>query len=86
MFNKQKRYFTNLTQNHGYLSGGAGYVMSKEAIRRLGSALEKDIDFCENTGTEDVDVDKCFRKLDVYPKSSVDEFERERFVFFFIFT
>ena len=35
--------------------------------------------YCENHGTEDVDVAKCLRRLGVYPNASIDEFGRERF-------
>lgn len=60
-------------------SGGAGYVLSNEAFRRLGSALTRNYSFCPNKGTEDVDVARCLRKLDVYPDTSVDQLGRERF-------
>ncbi len=64
---------------HGYHSGGAGYVLSREALRRLGSELHKNKTFCNNHGTEDVDVGRCLRKLGVYPNKSIDENGRERF-------
>lgn len=63
----------------GYHSGGGGYLMSNEAFRRIGSKLNEDFKYCPNTGTEDVDVAKCFRSLEVYPEKSVDELGRERF-------
>lgn len=62
----------------GYHSGGGGYLMSREALKRLGSTLANDYKFCKNSGTEDVDVGKCLRKLGVYPNSSLDELGRER--------
>ena len=63
----------------GYHSGGGGYVLSEEAFNRLGVEVRKNFSFCENTGTEDVDVAKCLRKLKVYPGSSLDELGKERF-------
>ena len=63
----------------GYHSGGGGYIMSREALTRLGSALTKDYNFCKNSGLEDVDVGKCLRTLGVYPNGSIDEVGRERY-------
>ncbi len=65
--------------DRGYHSGGAGYVLSNEALRRVGSKLVEDYKFCPNSGVEDVDVAKCLRKVSVYPGKSIDEMGRERF-------
>ena len=62
-----------------WLSGGAGYLMSKEAFSRLGDKLNEDYNFCSNSGTEDLDVVGCLRKLGVVVERSVDNEERERF-------
>ena len=62
-----------------YHQGGAGYLLSKEAFKRIGSALETNYSFCPNSGIEDVDIAICLRKLGVYPKPSLDEHGRERF-------
>ena len=70
--------FKVIVQN-GYHSGGGGYLLSREALHRFGSNLNKNFTFCKNTGTEDVDVGKCLRELGVYPNKSVDELGRERF-------
>jgi glycoprotein-N-acetylgalactosamine 3-beta-galactosyltransferase len=64
---------------NGYHSGGAGYVLSNEALNRIGNALNNNYSFCQNTGTEDVDVARCLRKLKVYKNSSLDDLGRERF-------
>jgi glycoprotein-N-acetylgalactosamine 3-beta-galactosyltransferase len=63
----------------GYQSGGAGYLISREAFVRLGSALNKNYSFCPNSGFEDIDVARCLRKLQVNPASSLDQLGRERF-------
>lgn len=73
------RYDFKVIVNEGYHSGGGGYILSRESLHRLGSALTKNYEFCENTGTEDVDVARCLRRLGVSPESSVDTAGRERF-------
>jgi hypothetical protein len=35
---------------NGYHSGGGGYLLSNEAVRRLGSKLSENYSFCPNTG------------------------------------
>ena len=65
--------------DRGYHSGGAGYVLSNEALQRIGLKLKENIEYCPNSGTEDVDIAKCLRKLGVYPDKSIDEKGRERF-------
>jgi glycoprotein-N-acetylgalactosamine 3-beta-galactosyltransferase len=64
---------------NGYHSGGGGYVLSKGALNKLGSKLNEDYRFCPNTGTEDVDIAKCLRKLNILPEKSIDNLGRERF-------
>jgi glycoprotein-N-acetylgalactosamine 3-beta-galactosyltransferase len=41
--------FKVIVQN-GYHSGGGGYLLSNEALKRLGNQLNKDYSFCPNTG------------------------------------
>jgi len=38
--------------DHGYHSGGGGYLLSNEALLRIGTKLNNDYKFCPNTGTE----------------------------------
>ena len=65
---------------NGYQSGGAGYVLSNEAFRRLGAELAKDSDFCDKSfGVEDYEVAKCLRKVGVVPGNSTDHLGLERF-------
>ena len=54
-------------------------MLSYEAFRRLGENLVKDINYCSNSGFEDIDIHSCLRKLQVFPKQSIDELGRERF-------
>jgi len=72
-------YDFKIAVKNGYHSGGAGYVLSKEAFRRLGSKLNEDYKFCHVSGYEDVDVAACLRLLGVYPNKSLDHLGRERF-------
>ena len=61
-----------------YHSGGAGYVLSKNAFEKIGSKLKKDFSYCPNTGVEDLDVGNCLKLLNILPQNSIDEFGRER--------
>jgi hypothetical protein len=60
------------------LSNGKGYVLSKQALNKLGMALSNDYSVCENTGVEDKDVGYCLKNLKVFPAPSIDEKGRER--------
>ena len=63
----------------GFHSGGAGYVLSRESMGRIGWLLHKNISLCEDSGKEDVDVASCLRKLGVSSNKSIDAQGRERF-------
>ncbi len=70
----------------GYMSGGAGYVLSKEAVRRLvevGTDQQASLGLnCKtNTtkGTEDVEMGNCMRALKVEAGDSRDAKGRGRF-------
>ena len=70
-------HFKPNVNSQGYLSGGAGYVLSKEALRRFGT---RPCGFCANdTGYEDVEMGDCMQKLGVIVGDSRDEFNRSRF-------
>jgi len=64
---------------YGYHSGGGSYLLSKEALQRLGSKLEQNYTSCFNNGIEDTNVAMCLRQVDVRPGNSTDELGRERF-------
>ena len=63
----------------GYHSGGAGYVISNEAMKRVGKQLNENKEFCKVSGAEDVDMALCLRNLGVKIGNSTDDFGRERF-------
>ena len=49
-------------------------------MNRIGSELDKNYKFCQNSGIEDVDVGFCLRKLGVKSEKSIDEYGKERFL------
>lgn len=74
-------HFKKYTEN-GYMSGGGGYVLSKEAVIRLATSGQHDGgDTCRprKGSAEDATIGKCLEKLDVKPASSVDIKGRESF-------
>jgi hypothetical protein len=72
-------YNFNKFVKHGYHSGGGSYLLSKEAVQRLGSKLDLNYTSCFNNGIEDANVAMCLRQVDVKPGNSTDELGRERF-------
>lgn len=67
--------------DQGYMSGGAGYVLSKEAVIRLVEQAIPDKSKCrqDNGGAEDVEIGKCLSKVDVKAGDSRDAEGRGRF-------
>lgn len=64
-----------------YMSGGAGYVLSKESVRLfVEQALPNTINCSNDTfGDEDVEMGKCLKSVGVKLGDSRDEFGKERF-------
>ncbi|CAL1546930.1 unnamed protein product [Lymnaea stagnalis] len=63
----------------GYYSGGGGYVLSKEALRRL-SERGNDSNVCrQDGGAEDAELGHCMEKLGVKTANSTDALGRSRF-------
>ena len=56
----------------GYASGGAGYVLSHEALKRLATAGIDDAICRQDGGAEDVEIGKCLHNLGVVIGDSYD--------------
>lgn len=65
----------------GYMSGGAGYVLSREAVRRFVEKAMPNKTICrsDNGGAEDVEMGKCLEKVEVIAGDSRDTNSRGRF-------
>lgn len=65
----------------GYMSGGAGYVLSKEALRRFVEVAIPDEKLCRKDpgGAEDAEMGKCMENVNVFAGDSRDAELRGRF-------
>jgi len=79
---RNKEIYTNGDNTRGFLQGGSGQLVSREAIRLFGEAMKEDANFCVLLmgEAEDQEMSNCFRKLNIYPGESRDELNRERFL------
>lgn len=65
----------------GYMSGGAGYVLSREALRRFVEEGIPNPKKCrqDHAGSEDVEIGKCMQNIGVQAGDSRDNMGRGRF-------
>jgi hypothetical protein len=65
----------------GFLQGGTGFIISREALRLFVTSMRKDPKFCVmfEGKWEDQEISNCFRKINVYPGETRDESNKERF-------
>ncbi|KAF7711976.1 glycoprotein-N-acetylgalactosamine 3-beta-galactosyltransferase 1-B [Silurus meridionalis] len=62
----------------GYMSGGAGYVLSREALKRFVQGFQTKM--CTHTSSvEDLALGQCMEKVGVVPGDSRDTLQRETF-------
>uniref|UniRef100_A0A182LTW6 N-acetylgalactosaminide beta-1,3-galactosyltransferase n=1 Tax=Anopheles culicifacies TaxID=139723 RepID=A0A182LTW6_9DIPT len=65
----------------GYFSGGAGYVLSREAVRRFYEQALQDEERCSVVfETEDLQMGRCMESVNVTAGDSRDAFGRKRFL------
>uniref|UniRef100_A0A2M4BS04 Glycoprotein-N-acetylgalactosamine 3-beta-galactosyltransferase 1 n=1 Tax=Anopheles marajoara TaxID=58244 RepID=A0A2M4BS04_9DIPT len=65
----------------GYFSGGAGYVLSREAVRRFNEMALEDEEHCSVAyDTEDLEMGKCMEYVNVTAGDSRDALGRKRFL------
>ena len=73
---------------NGYMSGGAGYVLSKAAVEKLVNFGLKDNRLCPINGSfsraEDLSLGFCMQNIDVLPGDTRDSLNRSRFLPFSI--
>lgn len=67
--------------NQGYMSGGAGYVLSREALKRFVTIGLQDATRCKQTndGAEDLEMGVCLQNIGVKAMDSRDKRGHERF-------
>ena len=71
------RHIVNFLVKQGYTSGGAGYVLSKEALTRF---AESNKSICNHDGgAEDAELGRCLQHLGVRVGNSTDGLGRSRF-------
>ncbi|CAJ0948300.1 unnamed protein product, partial [Mesorhabditis belari] len=63
----------------GYNSGGAGYVLSRETLRRFETFLYRNQTLCPDDEFEDLGLGRCLANLGIFPVDSRNEKFQQRF-------
>lgn len=72
-------YHFKMHLKQGYMSGGAGYVISRKGVKKLFEDGFK-VDGCDADGyDEDLEIGRCLQRAGVPPLVSYDKFGRETF-------
>ena len=72
------QHFSGSEVRQGFVSGGAGYVVSREALRRFGNR-EPGVCAEDTPSGEDVEFARCMERLHVRVGDSRDRYGRSRF-------
>ena len=73
------------SKNEKFVSGGAGYVLSRNALTRLvdialkGKSKHGQCHYTKNMGPEDIEIGRCLESVDVHIGVSKDKIGRTRF-------
>jgi glycoprotein-N-acetylgalactosamine 3-beta-galactosyltransferase len=73
------------SKNEKFVSGGAGYVLSRNALTRLvnialqGKSKHGECNYTKNMGNEDIEIGRCLESVDVHVGDTKDNFGRSRF-------
>lgn len=78
----ENKKFLIIIVMQGYMSGGAGYVLSKEALYRFMKFGFSNSSICSNRnyGYEDVELGRCLQAVGVVAGDSRDEHGLNRFI------
>ncbi|VDI51784.1 glycoprotein-N-acetylgalactosamine 3-beta-galactosyltransferase [Mytilus galloprovincialis] len=72
-------YHFNMHLKQGYMSGGAGYVISRSGLKKVIEVAFKENGCPPDGKDEDLDIGKCLQMAGVPPLVSYDKYGRETF-------
>ncbi|KAK9501663.1 hypothetical protein O3M35_012347 [Rhynocoris fuscipes] len=80
--NHENQGLTGVRQaKQGFMSGGAGYVLGKNALEKFIKEALPNSEKCEqgDIGDEDIEIGKCLENVGIKAKTTRDSYGRERF-------
>ncbi|CAJ0560485.1 unnamed protein product, partial [Mesorhabditis spiculigera] len=66
-------------REHGYNAGGAGYVLSRAAMKLFAERMYGNETLCPDDEDEDVGLARCFANIQIYPHDTRNELGQQRF-------